>query len=290
MLRRGSSPSMGGSSADRRFHAAQRDLRRARPVPGVLPQQRRDAESVPGTVGRDVSPPSFRSGRAWLLSPSRGSPLGASESVPGRKKHASRPSIRRDVTTPSGARVRWSRRNRPVASAASDGTVVGLPSAGEALPTEVPSAVPVAPSPGDDLPAPVLRGVADGGAALLPYGHHGARRQGGSGDACCVAPMVPGGSVDRSLPSRRRPSWLTVGDPSARVGCRLASDVARAQVATANTYAQMFSNLPSCGKPTRLLIYDLHTLQVESTGVRSGSFPARASPDERPVQGVTLVA
>jgi phosphoribosylpyrophosphate synthetase len=33
------------------------------------------------------------------------------------------------------------------------------------------------------------------------------------------------------------------------------------QVATANTYAQMFSNLPSCGKPTRLLIYDLHTLQ-----------------------------
>ena len=33
------------------------------------------------------------------------------------------------------------------------------------------------------------------------------------------------------------------------------------QVATANTYAQMFSNLPSCGKPTRLVIYDLHTLQ-----------------------------
>lgn len=33
------------------------------------------------------------------------------------------------------------------------------------------------------------------------------------------------------------------------------------QVATANTYAQMFSNLPTCGKPTRLVIYDLHTLQ-----------------------------
>ena len=33
------------------------------------------------------------------------------------------------------------------------------------------------------------------------------------------------------------------------------------QVATANTYAQMFSNLPSCGKPTRLITYDLHTLQ-----------------------------
>ena len=33
------------------------------------------------------------------------------------------------------------------------------------------------------------------------------------------------------------------------------------QVATANTYASMLSNLPSCGKPTRLVIYDLHTLQ-----------------------------
>lgn len=33
------------------------------------------------------------------------------------------------------------------------------------------------------------------------------------------------------------------------------------QVATANSYAQMFSNMPSCGKPTRLVIYDLHTLQ-----------------------------
>ena len=33
------------------------------------------------------------------------------------------------------------------------------------------------------------------------------------------------------------------------------------QVATAATYAQLFSSLPSCGKPTRLMIYDLHTLQ-----------------------------
>lgn len=33
------------------------------------------------------------------------------------------------------------------------------------------------------------------------------------------------------------------------------------QVATANTYAQLFSNLPSCGRPTRLMTYDLHTLQ-----------------------------
>mmetsp|Transcript_1438 Transcript_1438/g.3791 ORF Transcript_1438/g.3791 Transcript_1438/m.3791 type:complete len:213 (-) Transcript_1438:270-908(-) len=37
--------------------------------------------------------------------------------------------------------------------------------------------------------------------------------------------------------------------------------VKEGQVATANTYAQMFSNLPSCGRPTRLMIYDLHTLQ-----------------------------
>jgi phosphoribosylpyrophosphate synthetase len=37
--------------------------------------------------------------------------------------------------------------------------------------------------------------------------------------------------------------------------------IVEGQVATANTYAQMFSNLPSCGKPTRLIIYDLHTLQ-----------------------------
>jgi len=33
------------------------------------------------------------------------------------------------------------------------------------------------------------------------------------------------------------------------------------QVATANTYAQMLSSLPSCGRPTRVMIYDLHTLQ-----------------------------
>ena len=33
------------------------------------------------------------------------------------------------------------------------------------------------------------------------------------------------------------------------------------QVATANTMAQMFSHLPSCGRPTRVMVYDLHTLQ-----------------------------
>ena len=33
------------------------------------------------------------------------------------------------------------------------------------------------------------------------------------------------------------------------------------EVATAFTYAQMLSNLPSCGRPTRVMLYDIHTLQ-----------------------------
>ena len=37
--------------------------------------------------------------------------------------------------------------------------------------------------------------------------------------------------------------------------------VVEGQVATANTMAQMFSHLPSCGRPTRVMLYDLHTLQ-----------------------------
>ena len=32
-------------------------------------------------------------------------------------------------------------------------------------------------------------------------------------------------------------------------------------VATANTYSMLLSNLPNVGKPTRLMLYDLHTLQ-----------------------------
>ncbi len=32
-------------------------------------------------------------------------------------------------------------------------------------------------------------------------------------------------------------------------------------VATAATFAHLFSSLPNCGKPTRLMVYDLHTLQ-----------------------------
>eukprot|EP00298_Acanthocystis_sp_HF-20_P012414 c19875_g1_i2.p1 GENE.c19875_g1_i2~~c19875_g1_i2.p1 ORF type:complete len:318 (+),score=123.24 c19875_g1_i2:115-1068(+) len=33
------------------------------------------------------------------------------------------------------------------------------------------------------------------------------------------------------------------------------------QVATAGTIARLFSNLPPCGKPARVMIYDVHTLQ-----------------------------
>lgn len=32
-------------------------------------------------------------------------------------------------------------------------------------------------------------------------------------------------------------------------------------VATANTYAMLFSSLPNCGIPTKLIIYDIHALQ-----------------------------
>ena len=37
--------------------------------------------------------------------------------------------------------------------------------------------------------------------------------------------------------------------------------VCEGQVATAATFAHMFSSLPNCGRPTRLMVYDLHTLQ-----------------------------
>jgi phosphoribosylpyrophosphate synthetase len=32
-------------------------------------------------------------------------------------------------------------------------------------------------------------------------------------------------------------------------------------IATASTMARLFNSLPSCGRPTCLLIYDIHTLQ-----------------------------
>lgn len=37
--------------------------------------------------------------------------------------------------------------------------------------------------------------------------------------------------------------------------------VREGQLATAATYAHFFSSLPNCGRPTRLMVYDLHTLQ-----------------------------
>jgi hypothetical protein len=77
----------------------------------------------------------------------------------------------------------------------------------------------------------------------------------------------------KGLPAQRSPSIalqitllqsliesLTVVLPYYPVGT-MERVVQEGQVATAATYAQMFSNLPSCGKPTRLIIYDLHTLQ-----------------------------
>merc|ERR1712107_867068 len=37
------------------------------------------------------------------------------------------------------------------------------------------------------------------------------------------------------------------------------------EVATANTIGRMLSSLPSVGRPTRVMIYDLHTLQNRFT-------------------------
>ena len=53
---------------------------------------------------------------------------------------------------------------------------------------------------------------------------------------------------------------LTVVLPFSPVGT-MERVVKEGQVATAATYAHMFSSLPNCGRPTRLMVYDLHTLQ-----------------------------
>jgi hypothetical protein len=37
--------------------------------------------------------------------------------------------------------------------------------------------------------------------------------------------------------------------------------VVEGEVATANTLARLLSSLPPCGKTTRVMFYDLHTLQ-----------------------------
>ncbi|KAL7558109.1 hypothetical protein ACA910_020057 [Epithemia clementina (nom. ined.)] len=53
---------------------------------------------------------------------------------------------------------------------------------------------------------------------------------------------------------------LTIVLPFSPVGT-MERVVREGQVATAATYAHMFSSLPNCGRPTRLMVYDLHTLQ-----------------------------
>jgi hypothetical protein len=53
---------------------------------------------------------------------------------------------------------------------------------------------------------------------------------------------------------------LTIVLPFYPVGTNERVDV-EGKVATANTYAMLFSSLPSCGKPARLMIYDIHALQ-----------------------------
>lgn len=53
---------------------------------------------------------------------------------------------------------------------------------------------------------------------------------------------------------------MTVVLPYSPVGT-MERVIQEGQVATAATYAHMFSSLPSCGRPTRLMVYDLHTLQ-----------------------------
>jgi ribose-phosphate pyrophosphokinase len=53
---------------------------------------------------------------------------------------------------------------------------------------------------------------------------------------------------------------LTIVLPFSPVGT-MERIIREGQVATAATYAHMFSSLPNCGRPTRLMVYDLHTLQ-----------------------------
>ena len=52
--------------------------------------------------------------------------------------------------------------------------------------------------------------------------------------------------------------------PHTRAITRLTSTTACIHNPSPSRHEQMFSNLPSCGRPTRLLIYDLHTLQVRT--------------------------
>lgn len=53
---------------------------------------------------------------------------------------------------------------------------------------------------------------------------------------------------------------LTIVLPYYPVGTNERVDI-EGKVATANTYSHLLSSLPNCGKPTRLMIYDIHALQ-----------------------------
>lgn len=53
---------------------------------------------------------------------------------------------------------------------------------------------------------------------------------------------------------------LTIVLPFYPVGTMERVDV-EGRVATANTYSTLLSSLPCCGRPTRIMIYDIHTLQ-----------------------------
>jgi hypothetical protein len=64
-----------------------------------------------------------------------------------------------------------------------------------------------------------------------------------------VLPFYPSGTMERTVKSETLARL--VAHPTPREGV----------VATANTTAQILSGLPSCGQPTRLIVYDLHTLQ-----------------------------
>lgn len=68
-----------------------------------------------------------------------------------------------------------------------------------------------------------------------------------------VLPFYPVGTMERVI------TYVTLL-PS-HIPTQLTHSCSEGEIATASTYAQLFSNLPSCGQPTRLIVYDLHTLQ-----------------------------
>lgn len=68
-----------------------------------------------------------------------------------------------------------------------------------------------------------------------------------------ILPFYPVGTMERVV--RQAGAPVVIDDRLTFCWCR------EGQVATASTYANMFSGLPTCGRPSRLMMYDLHTLQ-----------------------------